>query len=222
MQIADLSHRIADATVTTPGQPGPRIGFWKSHAETRGLYAEGTSFAFSHVDMIGGTGTYLDAPLHRFEDGGDIASIPLERLVNVPGIVIDVRTSPTASIGADALAGRDIRGKAVLFASGWDTKFGTAEYLGGHRYLTADAADALVTGGAAIVGIDSVNIDSTAGGERPVHTILLGAGIPIVEHLRGLAAVPPIGFRFTATPLNFVGLATSPVRAVATWRVRAP
>jgi len=217
MPIADLSHRIADGAVTIPGLPGPRIGFWKSHADTRENYAPGTSFAFSHLDMLGGTGTYLDAPLHRFEDGADIASIPLERLVNVPGIVIDAPWGSSRVLDADAVAGLDVRGKAVLVRTGWDSKFGTPEYLGAHPHLTADAADALVAGGAAIVGIDAVNIDSTEGGERPAHTALLAVGIPVVEHLRGLAELPRSGFLFTATPLNFVGLATSPVRAVASW-----
>ncbi|WP_430867152.1 cyclase family protein [Demequina aurantiaca] len=217
MPIADLSYRIADGTVTTPGQPAPRIGFWKTHADTRDLYAEGTTFAFSHLDMIGGTGTYLDAPLHRFADGADIASLPLERLVNVPGIVIDAPFSAGSAIDADAVAHLDVRGKAVLLRTGWDARFGTDEYLGGHPHLTEAAARALVDGGAAIVGIDSVNIDSTAGDERPAHTTLLAAGVPIVEHLRGLEALSESGFLFTATPLNFVGLATSPVRAVATW-----
>jgi arylformamidase len=217
MPIADLSHRIADGTVTIPGQPAPRIGFWKTHADTRGLYAEGTEFAFSHLDMIGGTGTYLDAPLHRYEGGGDVASLPLERLVNVPGVLVDARASASNAIGADAVAGLDVQGKAVLFLTGWDARFGTDTYLGGHPHLTADAADALVAGGAAIVGIDSVNIDSTAGDERPVHTTLLAAGVPIVEHLRGLDQLPDSPFAFTATPLNFEGLATSPVRAVGYW-----
>ena len=216
MPIADLSHPIADATVTTPGQPGPRIGFWKTHAETRELYGEDTSFAFSHLDMIGATGTYLDAPLHRFEHGADVASLPLERLVNVPGIVVDAPFALGDVVDADAVAGLDVRGRAVLVRTGWDAKFGTPAYVGGHPHLTAQAAAALVAGGAAIVGIDSVNIDSTAGGLRPVHTALLAAGIPVVEHLRGLDVLPRDGFAFTATPLNFVGLATSPVRAVAT------
>lgn len=217
MPVADLSHRIADADITVPGLPGPRIDFWKTHANTRALYAEGTSFAFSHLDMIGATGTYMDAPLHRFEDGADIASIPLERLVNVPGIVIDAPAADGLALPADAVAGLDVRGKAVIIRTGWDARFGTPEYLGGHPHLTADAARALVAGGAALVGIDSVNADSTEGNERPVHTTLLAAGIPLVEHLRGLDQLPHGNFLFTATPLNFVGLATSPVRAVATW-----
>lgn len=217
MPIADLSHRITDGDVTIPGLPGPSIGYWKTHADTAGTYAHGTSFAFSHLDMLGGTGTYLDAPLHRFLGGDDIASIPLARLVNVPGIVIDCPASQGVSIDADACAGLDVRGRAVVFRTGWDARFGTEGYLGGHPHLTADAAQALVEGGAAIVGIDSVNIDSTQGGERPAHTVLLAAGIPIVEHLCGLGQLPAGEFSFTATPLNFVGLATSPVRAVASW-----
>jgi kynurenine formamidase len=76
-----------------------------------------------------------------------------------------------------------------------------------------------VAGGAAVVGIDSLNIDATsgeAGAGRPVHTTLLGAGIPIVEHLTHLEELPNDGFTFTAVPPKVAGMGTFTVRAHAT------
>ncbi|WP_062134996.1 cyclase family protein [Demequina aestuarii] len=210
-RLVDLSHPIADGAVTTPGHPAARIGWWRDHAATRSLYEDGTSFAFSHLDIIGGTGTYMDAPLHRFPGEGDVLSIDLARVTNVPGIVVD----GSGAIGPDAFEGLDLAGRAVLVRTGWSARFGQADYAGGHPHLTADAGALLAASGCAVVGIDSPNVDGTATGARPVHTALLEAGIPIVEHLTRLDALPQDGFSFTALPLPFVGLATSPVRAVA-------
>jgi len=98
----------------------------------------------------------------------------------------------------------------------WDRHWGTDAYGNGeHPFLARDGAEALVEAEAAIVGIDGQNIDSTSDLERPAHTILLRAGIPIVEHLTGLAQLPETGFRFTAAPPRVVGMGTWPVRAYA-------
>ncbi|WP_084104418.1 cyclase family protein [Demequina sp. NBRC 110056] len=220
-RIVDLSHPIADGTVTTPGQPAARIGWWRTHEDTEELYAEGTSFAFSHLDIIGGTGTYLDAPLHRYADGADALGIDLARLTAVPGVVVDVpdaldsRASDARAVDADAFAGLELAGRAVLVRTGWSERFGRPDYVGGHPHLTSGAAELLAASGCALVGIDSPNIDSTEGDDRPVHSTLLAAGVPIIEHLTNLAALPAAGFALTALPLPFVGLATSPVRVVA-------
>ncbi|GIG53285.1 cyclase family protein [Demequina activiva] len=211
-RIVDLSQTVADGTVTTPGQPAARIGWWRDHADTAALYEEGTSFAFSHLDIIGGTGTYMDAPLHRFPDGTDARDIDLARVAGVPGVVVDA----AGAVGADAFTGIDLEGRAVLVRTGWSVRFGSRDYATGHPHLTGEAGDLLAASGCALVGIDTPNIDGTATGARPVHTALLAAGIPIVEHLANLAALPRHGFVFTALPLPFVGLATSPVRAIAT------
>ena len=93
--------------------------------------------------------------------------------------------------------------------------WGTETYFHGHPFLTAEAAIWLVEAGAALVGIDSLNIDDTSGGERPVHSILLGAGIPIVEHLCKLDELPDSGFRFYAIPVKVRGFSSFPVRAFA-------
>jgi len=216
-RVIDLSHRIADGAVTYPGLPTPSITWDVTHAQSRPHYDEGTEFSFVRLNMTGNTGTYLDSPLHRFEDGADVTAFDLDRLVSVPALVVRVVEGAAGwpAITADVLAGLDLAGKAVLFHTGWASRFGTPEYVGGHPYLTEEAAVALVAAGVALVGIDSLNIDSTEGGTRPAHTTLLAAGVPIVEHLRGLELLPDDGFAFSAIPLNLVGLATSPVRAVA-------
>ncbi len=215
--VIDLSHRIADGTVTYPGLPAPSITWEVTHEQSRPNYDDGTEFSFVRLNMTGNTGTYLDSPLHRFEGGADVTAFDLNRLVSVPALVARIAEGSAGwpAIDADALAGLDLAGKAVLFHTGWASRFGTPEYVGGHPYLTEAAAAALVAAGVALVGIDSLNSDSTARGSRPAHTTLLAAGVPIVEHLRGLELLPDAGFAFSAIPLNFEGLATSPVRAVA-------
>lgn len=178
---------------------------------SRAMYAPGTEFHIARVDLVGNTGTYLDTPAHRYEDGWDTAQLPLDRVALVPLVVIE----GNAAIGADLVRRVDVRGKAVLFRTGWDRRWGTTGYHSDrHPHLTAAAAEALVASGAVVVGIDSVNIDDTSGGERPAHTRLLGAGVPIVEHLCNLAAIPQTrDATFTAVPVKVAGVGTFPVRA---------
>lgn len=216
-QVIDLSHLIADGAVTYPGLPAPSITWELTHEQSRANYDQGTEFAFVRLDLVGSTGTYLDAPLHRYVGGADVTGYDLARLVSVPGVVLRFPEGSEGwpAIAADAFAGLDLAGKAVLIHTGWASRFGTPEYVGGHPHLTEAAASLLADAGVALVGIDSLNIDGTSGGTRPVHTALLAAGVPIVEHLRGLELLPEDGFEFSAIPLPFVGLATSPVRAVA-------
>ena len=173
----------------------------------------GYEFQIGRIDMVANTGTYLDTPFHRFADGHDLAGLDLDRVVGVPGVLVDA----TAGQEADAaLPGVDVAGRAVLFHTGWDRHWGTDRYgEADHPFVGMDAVEALVAGGAAVVGIDSVNIDDTRTGERPVHTALLGAGIPIVEHLRDLGRLRGTMFTFTAVPPAVVGMGTFPVRALA-------
>lgn len=213
-RFVDLSHAIEHGLVTYPGLPAPVVSEHLSREASRGRYAAGTTFHIGRIDMIANTGTYLDAPFHRFADGVDIAGLALDALANLPGVVVDV-ASGACAIGADSLPGGDLGGRAVLFRTGWSRHFGTSRYAEGHPYLTRDAAESLLARGAALVGIDSLNIDDTAGGERPVHTALLRAGIPIVEHLTGLDALGADPFRFFAVPVKVRGMGTFPVRAFA-------
>lgn len=214
-RLVDLSHPIHDGMVTYPGLPGPEIGDHLSRDASRSHYAEGTEFHIGRISMVANTGTYVDVASHRFADGADLAATPLTGLVDLPGVVVRVPAGPTA-VDPLLLAPFEVAGRAVLLHTGWDRHWGAPRYgAGGHPYLTGDAADLLADKGAALVGIDSVNIDDTTDGTRPAHTTLLRHGIPIVEHLRGLDALPPHGFRFHAAPPMVVGMGSFPVRAYA-------
>ncbi|GAB2834462.1 cyclase family protein [Actinocorallia aurea] len=213
-RLVDLSHPVVSGMATVPGLPAPEITDHMTHAQSRPKYSPGTEFHFARVTMVGNTGTYLDAPLHRYEGGADLAGLPLASFADLDGLV--VRAAGLAEIDADRFAGLDVTGKAVLVHTGFDRHWGTDAYLaGGHPYLTAEAAHLLVAEGAALLGIDSQNVDSMKGGERPAHSALLGAGIPIVEHMTGLAGLPDAGFRFHSAPPALAGVGTFTVRAYA-------
>jgi arylformamidase len=214
VHLVDLSHPIGDGMITYPGLPGPSIRTHLSREESRSHYAQGTEFHIGMIEMVANTGTYLDAPFHRYPTGKDIAGLPIERLVGLPAVVVDC---DDRSIGPEAFADTDTWGKAVLIRTGWDVRFGEKDYVGDHPHLTEEAARRLVDGGARLVGIDSANIDDTSGGTRPVHSLLLEHGIPVVEHLRALHQLPDEPFEFFAVPPPIVGIGTFPVRAVARW-----
>lgn len=211
--LIDLSHPVEDRMVTYPGLPGPEIGVHLSFEGSHDVYAAGTEFSIGKISMIANTGTYLDTPGHRYRDGHDLGELPLERCADLPLVVIDA----AGAIGPDVLdEAAGLAEAAVLFRTGWDVHWRTPRYgAPEHPYLTGDCAAALVTVGASLVGIDSVNIDGTATGERPAHSTLLAAGIPVVEHLTGLGRLPGTGARFFAVPPLVHGLATFPVRAFA-------
>lgn len=216
-RFVELSHRIEDGMVTYPGLPAPVVSEHLSRAASEGKYAPGTKFSIGRVEMVANTGTYVDAPFHRFEQGTDIAGLSLERLANLPGLYVDGRGRGRA-LDADLFGakGSNMEGRAVLIATGWDAKWRLPGYGTGHPFLTRPAAERLVDARPALVGIDSVNIDDTSDGTRPAHSILLRAGIPIVEHLRGLEQLVDAGpFTFTAVPVPVRGMGTFPVRAFA-------
>ena len=214
-RIIDLSHPIEHGMITYPGLPGPVVSDFLGREASRGHYAEGTTFQIARVRMVVNTGTYLDAPFHRYAEGADLADLPLPSLADLPGIVVRSPWENALAIDADAFAGLDVAGKAVLVHTGWDRHWLTDAYFGEHPFLTADAADLLARNGAALVGIDSVSIDNMHVRARPVHTRLLGADIPICEHMTNLGALPDTGFRFTAAPPKVKGMGTFTVRAYA-------
>lgn len=216
-RLVELSHVVTDGMVTLPGWPAPRITDWLTFEASRSNYAPGTEFHVARIDMIANTGTYVDTPAHRYADGVDLTGTPLDRLADLPGVVVRVPAGVRA-VDRLLLAPYDVAGRAVLLHTGWSAHFGTQRYAAPEApYLTGEGARALVDAGAALVGIDSINIDDMgpAAGERPAHSALLTAGIPIVEHLTGLDALPPEGFRFTAAPPRVAGMGTFPVRAFA-------
>jgi kynurenine formamidase len=212
--LIDLSHTVEHGLVTYRGLPAPIICDFMSREDSRAHYAPGTEFQIGRIDMVANTGTYLDSPYHRFAHGKDLSALELSSLADLETVVVR-HDSRARSIDASAFAGVEVRGRAVLVATGWDRHWTTAQYFEGHPFLTADAARHLADAGAALVGIDSLNIDDTADLERPVHTELLGADIPIVEHMCGVSALPPRGARFFAVPVKVKGFGTFPVRAFA-------
>lgn len=214
-RLIDVSHTVEDGMITYKGFPAPVICDWLSREASREKYAEGTEFQIGKIEMIANTGTYIDSPFHRFANGTDLSGLPLDSLANLPCSVVRVDASAGAAIDDVPLHESQVRGCAVLFDTGWDRHWGTDAYFEGHPFLTGRAAEWLVEAGAALVGIDSLNIDSVATGERPVHTALLGAEIPVVEHMRGLADLPESGGRFFAVPVKVKGFGTFPVRAFA-------
>jgi kynurenine formamidase len=194
--------------------PAPAITDWLSWADSKGKYAEGTEFTIQQIKMAANTGTYVDSPGHRIRGGADLSQTPLSKLVDLDGIVL--RVPGTRVVTKELLLPLDVAGKAVLVETGWDEHWGTGTYISGqHPFLTEQAAEYLVAQGAALVGIDSMNIDDTTDGTRPAHTALLGAGIAIVEHMTGLGNLPPHGFRFFAAPPAVEGMSTFTVRAYA-------
>jgi kynurenine formamidase len=215
-KLIDLSHEIEHGLETYRGLPPPVISDFLSREASRSHYAAGTEFHIGKIEMVANTGTYLDSPFHRHADGADLAALPLERLADLEVVVVRAPFEQGRAIDAPAFASvGDVRGRAVLVHTGFDRHWRTERYFTRNPFLTEAAASLLVERGAALVGIASLNIDDTGDGRRPVHTRLLAAGIPIVEHLTNLAALPDQGFRFFAVPPKVKAFGTFPVRAFA-------
>lgn len=215
-ELVDVCHTIHDGMITYKGLPPPVITDHLTRQRSRELYAPGTEFHIGRIEMVANTGTYLDSPFHRYPQGTDLAGLSLYSLANLDGVVVRRKADAGRAIDAAAVSDYDVKGKAVLFRTGWDMRWRTEAYSDGtHPFITADAAELLVANGAALVGINSYNIDDTGTGERPAHSILLANDIPVVEHLCGLGELPDSGFRFFAVPVKVKNFGTFPVRAFA-------
>jgi kynurenine formamidase len=212
-KLVDLSHTVEHGMISYRGMPGPVISEYRSREASKQFYAPGTEFQIGKIEMVANTGTYVDAPFHRFPHGPDLAELPLESLANLPGIRI---RSLERAVGLECFQGKDLVGKAVLVHTGWAHHWGTQQYFENTPFLTREAAEFLMAAGVALVGIDSMNIDDPDDGTRPVHTALLRANIPIVEHLTNLEQLPEDGFRFFAVPVKVKSFGSFPVRAFAT------
>jgi kynurenine formamidase len=216
MTLVDLSHVIHAGMTTYPGLPGPEITPHLTREASRASYAPGVEFAIDRISMVGNTGTYLDSPFHRYDGGADLADVPLDSVADLPVVVVRLTGRAERGIGAADLADLDASGAAVILHTGWDRQWGTDGYGDPAPYLAEDGATFLADAGARLVGIDSVNIDDTySGGHRPAHSILLAAGVPVLEHLTNLAALPDRGARLHAAPPRVRGFGTFPVRAYA-------
>ncbi len=212
--LIDLSHTVEAGLVTYKGLPAPIICDYLSREASRKLYAPGTEFQIGKIEMVANTGTYLDSPFHRYADGKDLSELRLEQMAGLDAVKVVARDRQAIDAAVFAELG-NLKGKAVLVETGWSRHWKTDQYYEGHPFLTEGAADFLAEAGVALVGIDSHNIDGTADGRRPVHSILLGQEILIVEHMAALDRVPAEGFRFSAVPVKVKGFGTFPVRAFA-------
>lgn len=213
--LIDLSHRIEAGMVTYKGLPAPIMCDYLSREESRAHYSPGTEFAIQRIDLVGNSGTYVDSPFHRYADGTDLAGLRLDQLAYLDAIVVKPRLEDGMSILTDDLAALDVSDKAVLLRTGWDRHWRSDAYFEDHPFLTEAGAQLFAERGAALVGIDSHNIDDTRGTARPAHSILLGHNIPICEHMTGLDQLPATGALFSAVPPKLVGFGTFPVRAFA-------
>lgn len=213
-RFVELSHVVEDGMPPFPGLPSPRIGPILDHEASRPRYRGEAEFYLGKVEMAGNTGTYVDAPFHRYRDGVDLAGLPLERLADLPGVVLDCSGQAERALTVD-WSGRDVHGAAVLVRTGWDRRWGMPAYWEPGPYLDEATVRRLLDAAPALVGVDFWNVDDTDDPKRPAHSLLLGAGIPIVEHLCNLRAVPETGFRFFAPPVPLRGGASFPVRAFA-------
>ena len=214
-RLVDLSHLIVEGMTTYKGFPGPALcDFW-TREESKQFYDDGSSFHIGRIDMIANTGTYLDAPFHRYADGADVSGLELDQVAALPGLVVRQPWENGLAVGLDKFEGKDVAGKAVLVHTGWDRHWRTDAYFDNHPFLSAEAAQWLADQGAKLVGIDSYNIDDTRTKIRPVHTALLGAGVLVCEHMTNMGALPDSGFAFTAAPPKIEGMGTFPVRAFA-------
>jgi len=213
-KLVDVSHTVEHGMTTYKGLPEPIISDYLSREQSRSRYAPGTEFHIGKIEMVANTGTYLDSPFHRYARGRDLADLDLYSIANLDGIVVRCVDRSDPEITQDFFGALDVKDKAVLVHTGWDKHWRTEEYSNGnHPYLTEGAATYLAQNAAALVGIDSFNIDGTREGTRPAHSILLGHDIPVVEHLCGLGELPDRGFKFFAVPVKVRQFGTFPVRA---------
>jgi arylformamidase len=213
--LIDLSHTIEHGLVTYKGLPAPIVCDYLSRENSRKFYEEGTEFQIGKIEMVANTGTYIDSPFHRFQHGKDLSEIGLEYFTDLEATVIRVPYAESLAVTKEHVQNYEIRNRAILVHTGWDSFWNTGKYYENHPYLTKDAAEYLRDCNVKLVGIDSHNIDDTRGNSRPVHTVLLEAEILIVEHLCNLYLLPDDGFTFSAIPPKFKGVGTFPVRAMA-------
>jgi arylformamidase len=212
-RFVEVSHPIEAGMTTYPGLPEPSVEVLLDYSASRERYQDKAEFLIASLHLCGNTGTYVDSPRHRYREGADLAGIPLESVAHVPVVKIDARARSGRGIGADVFSGVRLAGRAVLINTDWSRHWRIGRYFEGHPFLTAAACGLLVDSGARFVGIDSLNIDDVEDLSRPAHTLLLGAGIPICEHMTNLEQLSPEGGYIHAVPIAWVGGASFPVRA---------
>lgn len=211
----DLSHNIEHGMVTYKGIPAPVIRDFLTREESKRMYDEDTEFHIGLIEIASNTGTYINVPFHRYAQGADLSEISLGTLAGIDGICINAMADKPTAIDESYFTYPDFKDKAVLIYTGWDVYWRSDKYYQDHPFLTAPVARFLIESKVKLVGIDTCNIDDTNSRIRPVQSALLKAGIPIVENLCNLSALPVTGFRFSCIPPKIIGLGSFPVRAFA-------
>ena len=209
----EVSHAVEPGMETYPGLPVPRAEVVWDYDASRARYQNQAEFFIASLHLCGNTGTYVDAPIHRYRGGTDLAGLPLASLAHLPVALVDATGVADRALGPELFHGLDLAEKAVLVRTDWSRHWGTEAYFGANPFLTAEACRHLLAARARFAGIDSLNIDDTHDPRRPAHTLLLGAGVPVCEHMTNLAAVPAEGGFLHAVPIAWRGGASFPVRA---------
>lgn len=213
-QYIDVSHVIEDGMITYKGIQPPVITPTTTREQSRSHYTNGTEFYIAKIEMAANTGTYIDSPFHRYPEGDDLSELKLENLVDLEAILVNVDISKGRAIDKSIFEKLNLSGKALVIHTGWDKHWRTEEYFSGHPYLTKSAVEFISTSGCKLVAIDTYNIDDTRDGDRPAHSVLLKAGIPIIEHICNLHTIPNNKvLEFTAVPIKIKDFSTFPVRA---------
>jgi arylformamidase len=127
-KLLDLSHTIEDGLVTYKGLPAPIICDYLSREDSKKHYAEGTTFHIGKIEMCSNTGTYIDSPFHRYEEGKDLSQLTLESLASIEGVKVVIDEGVTA-IDKDAFVDLDVYGKAVLVQTDWSRNWNTEKYF---------------------------------------------------------------------------------------------
>ena len=105
-RLIDLSHAVEHGMVTYKGLPAPIICDFLSREDSKRIYAPGTEFHIGKIEMVANTGTYLDAPFHRYADGKDLSELPLESVADLDAIVVRAPGEAGRAIGPEAFGGR--------------------------------------------------------------------------------------------------------------------
>jgi len=231
-EMVDLSHTYGGDTLYWPTDTlGFRLETLAEGATPGGYFYAAKQFATAEHG-----GTHLDAPFHFAREGADVSAIPLRQLV-LPAITIDVTASaaenPDYLVSADdvlaweAEHGTVPNGVAVLIRTGWASRWpDPLAYLGDDT--PGDASDLHFPGVGAeaarlliqerrigLLGIDTASLDHGPSTDFIVHQIGAAAGIPNLENLADLSALPPDGFLLVALPMKIEGGTGAPVRAIA-------
>ena len=201
-----------DGTVT---QYTAKIHPFLTHEQTKPKFQGKCSFEITEMTFQTSVGTYLDSPYHRYPNGRDISEIKIEEVI-LPGIVIDVRgKSDFEPVGLDTIQKElDLKDKAILFNFGWDKHWDTEQYQS-YPFISKELIEFLIKSGVKLVGVDTVNIDSSKDLARPAHSLLLKKEILVVENLMNLDRLHDKQFRFFAVPLKGKKVAAMPIRAFA-------